>query len=242
MREYHPDPRVKLALLLCISAATVATRDLSKLAWLLGFTLLAAWLFGVTVSAAWRQIHGIIKLIASIVILQCVFERSGEPLISLGGVSIVTVGGVRGAAFTALRLLIVVAAALVLLTTASRDYLVVLHQMHVPYEISFMMLLALRFLPLFREEATDVLYAVQMRGVDFKGMGFPQRIKAYSMILVPILSGVIHRTERVALAMEARGFRAKPKRTCMRRLELRKLDWLLMAVAMLVPAAVLVFG
>ena len=38
--------------------------------------------------------------------------------------------------------------------------------MRLPYELAFMVLLAIKFLPLFKEEFTDSIIAVQLAGTD----------------------------------------------------------------------------
>ena len=80
-----------------------------------------------------------------------------------------------------------------------------------------------------------------MRGLQIKKAGLKQQAGAYLSIIIPVVAGAIHRAESLSIAMEARGFRAFPKRTNMRFLRMRKSDWVYLAVFCLVIAAVFVF-
>ena len=147
----------------------------------------------------------------------------------LGAFTLVTTGGVSAAAAVALRLLIVLLSALIILTGQRRDYLLALLQLGLPYEICFMVLAGLHFLPLLREESRDVMYAVQMRGTRVQGTSLKNRLGVYLRVAVPIVAGAIRRSEQMSVAMETRAFRSRPKRTSMRRLRMRRSDWAVLA-------------
>jgi len=172
-------------------------------------------------------------------VLQCLFNRNGEPLLVLSGFTLVTEPGFQVAVVVCLRLLIVMISALVVAVGESRDYLLALTQCRIPYEISFMVLAALRFLPMLREEARDVLCAAQMRGLKLKKTGLAKQAGAYISIVLPVVAGAIRRAEQLSIAMEARGFRAHPHRTSMRRLKMQPSDWIFSAAFCIVLAAVL---
>ena len=100
--------------------------------------------------------------------------------------------------------------ALILLTGESRDYLPALVQMKIPYEIAFMVMAAVHFLPMLKEEAMDVYYSVQLRGTEIANAPLPKKLRAFSKICMPILVGAINRAKQMSIAMEARGFRSRP--------------------------------
>lgn len=232
------DPRPKMLLVLCISTLAVVWHDPVWLAGLLGSTVLVLMLGRVDPRSAARQVRGVLAAIAVLFIVQCVFVRSGDPLISAGGVTLVTVDGVSVALGVSLRLLIVVCSALILLTGEARDYLLALVQCKVPYELAFMVMTAVHFLPILRGEAMDVYHAVQMRGTEIAKAGLGDKLRVYTRITLPIVAGAIKRAEQVSIAMEARAFRATPRRTFMRRLRLAPRDVAsLIAVPLLAAAA-----
>jgi len=232
------DPRPKMLLVLCISTLAVVWHDPVWLAGLLGSTVLVLMLGRVDPRSAARQVRGVLAAIAVLFIVQCVFVRSGDPLLSAGGVTLVTVDGVSVALGVSLRLLIVVCSALILLTGEARDYLLALVQCKVPYELAFMVMTAVHFLPILRGEAMDVYHAVQMRGTEIAKAGLGDKLRVYTRITLPIVAGAIKRAEQVSIAMEARAFRATPRRTFMRRLRLAPRDVAsLIAVPLLAAAA-----
>jgi energy-coupling factor transport system permease protein len=224
MRLAGLDPRPKLLFVVCVSTLAVLWREPAWLAGLLAVTVAVLLLGGVSTRRAWSQARGVVGVIAVLFVVQCVFVRTGEPVVSAGGVVLVTSGGLAVALGVTLRLLIVVCSALVLLTGEARDYLLALVQCRVPYEIAFMVMTALHFLPILREEALDVYHAVQMRGTEVARASLRARLAVYSRIALPIVAGALRRAEQVSLAMEARAFRALPHRTSLRRLTLATRD------------------
>jgi len=241
MTLQYIDPRVKLFLLLCLSTAALVLQMPAALASLFVLTLLILLLGGIKPGVIWLKLRGLFRLVIMLFILQCIFNRSGEPLLTLRGLTLVTDAGFRVAVMVSLRLLVVIQSALVVAVGDTRDYLLALTTLRVPYEIAFMVLAALRFLPMLREEAQDVLCAAQMRGLRIKKTGLKGRAAAYLSIVLPVVAGAIRRAEQLSIAMEARGFRAYPRRTSMRTLHMRRSDWVYAAVFLAVMSAIFVF-
>jgi energy-coupling factor transport system permease protein len=75
---------------------------------------------------------------------------------------------------------------------------------------------AYRFVPLFQGELAAIRAAHRVRGVP-DGGGPLTRARQYISYLVPLIAGGVRKAERVALAMDARGFGAYPVRTYYRR-------------------------
>ena len=234
------DARVKLIMLLTVSTLSVFSLSVIPLAVLLVILLAALVMGKADIKSAFMQIKGMLKLLALLFVLQCVFNRSGRAIISAGGITLLTSGGMSMAAVVVLRLLVILLSAVIVLTGQSRDHLLALNQWHVPYEISFMVMAAMRFVPILRQEASDVLCAVQMRGTRLSGLGPVNKMKVYAGIMLPVLSGTIRRCEQMSIAMEARAFRAMNGRTSMRRLHMCRKDWVYAAVFEALMCAVLV--
>ena len=223
------DPRVKLFLLAGLSSASLAVRAFAALPALLVLVLLILLAGGVKPGEIWTKLRGLFGLIAALFLLQCVFNRNGDPLFAAFGITLVTDMGFHTAVFVSLRLLIILLSALIVAVGEARDYLLSLTTLKIPYEIAFMVLAALRFLPMLREEASDVLNAAQLRGLRVKNAGLKQQANAYLSIVIPVVAGAIHRAEHLSIAMESRGFRAFSKRTNMRFLRMRASDWIYFA-------------
>ena len=160
------DPRTKLMLMICVSTLAVVWQDPIWLAGLLCFTGAVLVCGGVAMGSLLKQTRGMLGVIAFLFVIQCLFIRSGPALLSVGNFTLVTVHGLTTALAVTMRLLILVLSAAILLTGDARDYLLALVQCKVPFEIAFMVMTGLHFLPILREEALDVYQAVQMRGTE----------------------------------------------------------------------------
>lgn len=75
------------------------------------------------------------------------------------------------------------------------------HDLHVPPKFSYGTLAGLRFFPQFQDEWTKLRLARKVRGKDAHWS--LQRVTTYAL---PLLSDAVRLSERVAIAMEARGF------------------------------------
>jgi len=236
------DPRVKLLLLMAVSTLSLVAPNPLTLAALLLLVLASLLLGAVPPRRLWRQARTLLSMIALIFLLQCLFRRGGEAVLQLWGRTLVTEEGLYTAAQVALRLLIIVSSALLALTGELRDYLLALSWCRLPDEVVYMVLAALRFIPLLREEGRDVYAAMQMRGCDLEGSSWPGRARLYVTMLLPITAGALHRAERMALAMEARGFRSCPRRSHWRSLRFSARDGLYAAVYGLLLALVMIYA
>lgn len=232
------DPRAKLMMLLCLSGPAVFISDLRYLTALTAMSLLCA----AAMRADFKRAAPFIKVTVTMMIplfaVQCIFTRCGEPLISLRGHVLIMSGGVYAGALMALRILTVVTSALIVTTSPSGDYLLALVQCKMPYDLAFMIMSAMHFLPLLSSEAKDRLSAVQMKGIDLKNIPLRKKASVCLSLMLPILSGTLRRAESMSCAMQMRGFRAFPRRTYMRRLVLNAKDC---AVLILCPAAAILF-
>jgi len=232
------DPRVKIFLLFGLTTSALIARSPYTLIALLGITALILLAGGVAPGMFWARLRWLFGLVLMLFLIQCLFNRRGEPVLVLSGITIVTEAGFRTAVLVCLRLLVIILGAMVMLTGESRDYLLALTQWHVPYEIAFMTLIALRFIPMLRDEAQNVLCAAQMRGMRLKKTSPAHRARVYISVALPVVAGAIHRAEQLSIAMEARGFRAFPQRTSMRYLRMRVADWVYAAIFCAALAAV----
>ncbi len=233
------DPRSKLLMVICISVLAVVFQNPLLLVWLLLFSILMLYLTGSDLKRASQPLRKILPLLAVLFLVQCIFTRQGTPLLTVYGVKIITDVGLNMGLAVMLRIMIIIISAMILLGNSERDFLLALVQWRIPYEIAFMVMVGLHFLPLLREEALNVYYAVQMRGTELQKISAGQKLKLYTLMMLPIISGAIHRAEQMATAMEARAFRALPQRTYMRKLRLKKLDYCLQAGVVLASASLL---
>lgn len=115
---------------------------------------------------------------------------------------------------TALRLAAIVALSLVFgLTTTGTDLVrSMVQQLRIPYRVGYTALAAFRFVPRFRHELDIIRQAHRVRGAHGGRGPFAAIARGFGYV-VPLLAGAIRHAERVALAMDARGFGAHATRT-----------------------------
>jgi energy-coupling factor transport system permease protein len=98
-------------------------------------------------------------------------------------------------------------------------------KIHVPvHEISMMMSIALRFIPILMEETDRIMKAQQARGADFEEGRFMDRIKALVPVFVPLFVSAFRRANELAMAMEARCYHGDEGRTSMKPLRYARRD------------------
>ncbi|TLS48575.1 energy-coupling factor transporter transmembrane protein EcfT [Paenibacillus antri] len=82
-----------------------------------------------------------------------------------------------------------------------------------PDRWTFMLAVALRFIPSIMEEADIVLKAQASRGVDFRELPWKSKAKALVTLLIPIASGAFRRASELIDAYASRGYRPGMERT-----------------------------
>ena len=102
-------------------------------------------------------------------------------------------------------------------------------QWHIPDRFAYGTLGALRVAPFMADDWTLIAAARRLRGIQPRGA--VARIRDAGDRLVVMLVAAIRRAERLALAMDARGFDSGIKRSHFREVRVGWRDWLTMAVA-----------
>ncbi len=128
------------------------------------------------------------------------------------------------------------ASLLFILTTDPTDFVhALIQKLHLSPRFGYGAHAAYGFVPLLDSELATIRAAHRVRGV--KEGGSPAAWYHYYVgLLVPLLAGAIRRAERVALAMDARGFGAYPTRTYYRSSAFGRAD------AVFVLGAIVVLG
>lgn len=117
---------------------------------------------------------------------------------------------VYGATMAVRLLAILSASAMFVLTTdPSRLVRSLIHQAHISPRIAYSVFVAYRFVPLLEVEFETIRAAHQMRG-GARGNGPLDRVREVVGYAIPLLASAVRKGERVALAMESRGFGALP--------------------------------
>lgn len=130
-------------------------------------------------------------------------------LATLGPLTITSEGLRFGMTF-ALRITLIASASLFFVwTTDPKKVVMAAVYMRVPYRIAYSLFVALRFVPVIENEAMVIREAQTIRGVEqVKG-----KIEAAKRYVIPLLASSLQKSQRIAIAMEARGFGFAPTRT-----------------------------
>lgn len=101
-----------------------------------------------------------------------------------------------------------------------------LNKIHVPvHEISMMMSIALRFIPILLEETDKIMKAQIARGADFEKGNLIQKARNMIPLLVPLFISAFRRANDLAMAMEARCYHGGDHRTQMKPLKYEGRDY-----------------
>ena len=160
------------------------------------------------------------------------FLTDGETLVKFW-IFRITREGLSLALFMALRLIYLVIGSSVMTLTTTPNQLTdglekslgFLNKVGVPvHEVSMMMSIALRFIPILVEETDKIMKAQMARGADFESGNLIKKAKAMVPLLVPLFISAFRRATDLAMAMEARCYRGGEGRTKMKPLRYGKGD------------------
>lgn len=227
------DPRVKLwGMLLGFITAFLLPYAAAQGALLLGLhlLLLANHIPWDALRRLWRQMA---LLIVLILVLQPFFAPSGTVLVTIGPLRL-TVGGLTEAALFATRTMVIaVIVGALLFTTDQRALVQSFVRLGLPYTWGLTFSLTLRFLPAIQQLFMTVREAQAARGWVAEGNLF-RRFREYLPVLVAVIIGTLRMSDRLTLALAARGLAAPAsagtseplQRTVWRDLHMRRTDWM----------------
>lgn len=178
------------------------------------------------------------------------FLTPGKELVSFWKITI-TYEGIKMAVMMAIRLIfLITGSSLMTLTTTPNNLtdglerlLRPLKVVRVPvHEISMMMSIALRFIPILMEETDKIMKAQMARGADFESGSIINRAKSLVPLLVPLFISAFRRANDLAMAMEARCYRGGDGRTKMKPLIYQKRDRIAYLIIVLYLVLIVVLG
>ena len=256
--QYYPaqspihrlDPRVKIVCTLIFLVSLFVQN--SVLGYALAFVFLACMIHVSKVPAKFigKGLKPIVILLLFTVAMNLFLTRGGAVLFHWGIITI-TETGLRTSVFMAVRLVLLVAGSSLMtftttpngLTDGLEKLLHPLNRIHVPvHEISMMMSIALRFIPILLEETDKIMKAQIARGADFESGNIIQRAKAMIPILVPLFVSAFRRANDLAMAMEARCYHGGEGSTKMKPLKYHYQDRLAYVITLGYLIAIVVIG
>lgn len=253
------DPRVKLTGVgLLTLALMVNASPLAALAGLLAAGGLLA-LARAPCRYIVRGLRPLLPLFGLVLVLQLLFYphgaalAAGSPLLWQWGPLCLSAASLVNLASMLLRMVAIVL--LLTLLTGLADTTDLVHavegmlrpfqRLRLPaHELSLVLVVALRFLPLLGQELERLMKAQAARGADFgRGRGgFIRRVRRLLPLLVPLFVAALRRAEELAVAMEARGYSGGRGRTHLVCLEMRPADFMALGAALALAAALFAVG
>lgn len=227
------DPRVKLATTIIYIISLFLFNGVA------GYVVAAIFL-GIIIKLSSVPLKFMIKGMKALVFLMVftaafnIFLTPGEPLVTIG-ILTVTKEGLVTAVTMAVRLIFLVIGSSIMTLTTTPNHLTdgmekmlgPLKKIKVPvHEISMMMSIALRFIPLLMEETDKIMKAQIARGADFESGNLIKKAKSMVPLLVPLFISAFRRANDLAMAMEARCYRGGEHRTKMKPLHYEKRDYI----------------
>lgn len=192
------------------------------------------------------------KTIIFILIITVIFNMlftPGEAIFTIWRLT-VTKEGVIQAFRMAIRLsYLIIGSSIMTLTTTPNQLTDAMENLFSPlkvfkvpvHEISMMMSIALRFIPILMEETDKIMKAQIARGADFESGNLIKRVTNMIPLLVPLFVSAFQRANDLAMAMEARCYHGGEGRTQMKPLRYEKRDYIAYILMLAFAAAAVCF-
>jgi len=210
------EPRIKLASFLLLMIAVFVSSDSRTLILSGCMTVLVAFLANLGRRAWFAAFYRFSWLLMLAFVLNVVFYRHDAQIAATGITGPWSAAGLWRAISLTAQLSMGITLSVVLTATTMPTHLIKgmvalaqpLKKIGIPIdEAATITYLALRFTPILQEEIRAIVEAQKSRGIDFQSGGIVQRARALSSVLAPALQGTMRRSDKLAAAMEARGYR-----------------------------------
>ena len=240
------DARVKIIAVIVAAVMIFAADRPTAVLYMLALCVLLAVTARLSLLSFLRGLRPVIFLAVFTLVFN-MFTAEGTSFFSVGAL-VCTYEGLYAGAVSALRLIMLAAAASVLtlttepldLTAAIESILSPLNFFRVPVrDIAVMMGISIRFIPTLGEEARRIADAQRSRCADFDGKGIVKKAAAALPLVVPLIVGAFRHSDALAEAMDARCY-GMGRRTRMNAHKLGKND--AAAAAVMLAAVLMLVG
>ncbi len=221
------DPRTKLLWLAAMLVICFTTSQIALLGALIAVILALSWTAKLDLRSFLPITRVTCTLAVGVILVQTIFNTEGDVLFHLGPINFY-VQGFWLALRVMLRLYCIILLFLqFLMWTHPTDISLVLVKARLPYKYAMLIGLALRFFPVLEEELGNILEAQEARGMELQGS--LRRALNLVPVAIPFCLRALRRANEVALAMELRAYGFRPRRTFLRAIGYRKVDYAITA-------------
>jgi len=152
---------------------------------------------------------------ALFMVVQLFFYWRGETVIFRFFFLKATLEGLHAGLTIFLKMMVILGCVPVLaMTTRIDQFAITLSKLRIPYQLSFALITAVRFLPLVSDIYNSILDAQRLRAHDIDRMSFLTKLrKAYYPLIVPLFITSFRTADELQIALESRAFGAYKRRT-----------------------------
>jgi len=152
-----------------------------------------------------------------LIVGNAIFTSQGRILLSVPlyffHITVTDVGLATGIIQTARIMAVFLVSALFIVSTEPAALVYSLMRRGLPYRYGFLLVLMLRFVPLFESERRIVSDAQKMRGLEIDKHGPKKLYRSLRYTLVPLIASALGKVEGLVMSMEGRAFGYRPVRT-----------------------------
>jgi energy-coupling factor transporter transmembrane protein EcfT len=196
-------------LIIGCSATLWAVYDTQIVMPLLWLILLAVWLIfsePTEFKMFFRRFYRIGLLLLMVSLLQIIFRREGNVLLSIRGIPLVFADGLREAILLWIRYVIIFILAHIFARVSLFEFLLFLNKIKLSFKLSLLLLTTLKFIPFIFNEAKKGIWSIRFRGINLRRLSVKHKYLAFRKLLIPLLYRGIHYASFSSLALELRGY------------------------------------
>jgi len=230
------DPRTKVIIWIAVALPVLATNSI--LVYLAMFSVTIVLSLAARVSSVYLKnlAKVIVPVFIPIFLIQGLFNPAGKTpvLFILPWLSFKREGLVFAAGLLTRLLAVFGGGYLLTLTTHPGDLMASMQKLRLPLRIAYPLFSTFQIVPTIESRLLSVKQAQMSRGLKLEHINVFQRLRVYVPLITPVLMGAIEEAYRRSIALEARGFSSKKKKTYLREVRLRRFDYCFAAVTVLV--------
>jgi energy-coupling factor transport system permease protein len=230
------DPRTKIFVWVAVAVPALATNSIRVCLAMFSITVVLSLAGKVSSRYVKNLTKVIVPVFIPIFLIQGLFNPVGKTpvLFILPWLSFKREGLVFAAVLLARLLAVFGGGYLLILTTHPGDLMASMQKLGLPLRIAYPLFSTFQIVPTIESRLQSVKQAQMSRGLKLENISVLQRLRAYVPLITPVLMGAIEEAYRRSIALEARGFSSKTKKTYLREVRLRRFDYCFAAVTVLV--------
>jgi len=175
-------------------------------------------------SLLFRRFARIGVTLSGISLLQIIFRRSGETILSAGHFPLIFSDGLREAVLLWVRFMILFALAHVMAHISMFHFLLFTNKIRLSLNLGLLLLMTLKLIPFIFSEAKRGLWFLRFRSIGIRGLTLRNKMLAGKQLIFALLMRSMDYVFHSALAMELRGYGGGDGRKIPRAYPIKRID------------------